>query len=168
MKQTQVRFNLKGLDEFRKAMGGTYRTRVGVLGDKAARNDSDGKLNNAEIGAIQMFGSFANNIPPRDFLLMPIQSKQRELIKAMGSSVVKAAMDQQDYKRVFELLGIKAEELVQMAFETGGFGQWAPNKPATVAAKGSAAPLIDTSQLRRAIASDVVKKSGGAIATGTV
>lgn len=177
MKQTKITYNLSGLDEFKKVAGNSYRARVGIIGDKAAQDHvlekhgerqsfrtSDKSISNAEIGVIQMFGSITNNIPPRDFLLMPIQKNQAAIIKGMNSGAVKAAIARKDIKKVFQLLGLIAEGIVQQAFETSGFGLWAPNKPSTVDRKGSSRPLIDTGQLRRAISSDVVKASatGGA------
>lgn len=157
MTQTKIEFNLKGLDDLRRQMGGAYVARVGILGGKAVRTDSS-PLNNAEIGVIQMFGSYTKKIPPRDFLLAPIQRNQRKIIEMMQKSSIREAVAQGDYKKIFQFLGVIAEGFVQQAFETSGFGQWAPNKPTTVQAKGSDKPLIDTGQLRRAITSDVAKK----------
>jgi hypothetical protein len=156
--QTKITFNLTGLDKLTKGISNEYRARVGILGDNAQRTEG-GPLNNAELGVIQMFGSLTKNIPPRDFLFMPVQTHDREIVRAMSGSAVKAAMVAGDFKKVYALLGAKALEFVLMGFETAGFGQWAPNKPATIAAKGSDQPLIDTGQLRRAQTSDVVKKS---------
>ncbi len=130
---------------------------MGIIGDKAAQNHGAG-LTNADIGVVQMFGSITHNIPPRDFLLMPIQRNQKNIIRGMENSSVKEAIERKDYKAVFKLLGALAEGYVQKAFESSGYGQWAPNSPTTVARKGSSKPLIDTGQLRRSITSDVVKK----------
>lgn len=141
----------------RAALGDTYRARVGILGSDAERTDESG-IDNATLGIIQMFGSLTKNIPPRDFLLMPIEVKKRELLHAMQSNAVKAAFNNGDYKKVYDLLGAAGVAIVIEAFETGGFGQWAPNAPRTIARKKSDRPLIDTSQLRRAQTSDVVKK----------
>lgn len=155
--QTKITFDLSGLDGFKKSIASTYKTRVGVLGEKASRSDGGG-INNAELGMIQMFGSVTNNIPPRDFLKLPIELNRREIISEMQKSgSVRAAIDKGNYKQVFVLLGLIAEGYVAKAFETGGFGQWPPLKASTIAQKGSSAPLIDTGQLKRSISSDVVK-----------
>jgi len=73
-------------------------------------------------------------------------------------------------------VGVAAENIVQEAFETAGWGTWAANAYATILAKAKGnifkrkqqaasdvfeggrhtSPLIDTGQLRRAIASRVV------------
>lgn len=156
--QTKITFNLKGLENLQKQVGDQYRARVGILGSSAPRTDG-GPLDNATLGVIQMFGSITKNIPPRDFLFMPIQSHGAEIVKAMSSALIKSAVVAGDFKRVYALLGAKALEIVLLGFETAGFGQWAPNKPATIARKGSDQPLIDEGQLRRAQTSDVVKRS---------
>lgn len=158
MKRTKITFNLKGLEDLQKQLGNTYVARVGILGSNAVRKQNDTPLNNAEIGLIQMFGSYSNNIPPRDFLLMPMERKHRELVQAMRSPAVKSAMEKGDYKKVFQILGEEAEKIIHEAFDTSGFGTWPANAPATIAAKGSSKPLIDTRQLERAISSEVVKK----------
>lgn len=158
MKQSKITFNLEGMDDLRKQIGDNYVARVGILGEKASRSDTDSGLNNAEIGFIQMFGSVTNNIPPRDFLMLPLQHEKKEFVKAVSGPTIQAALAGKNYKKIFQLLGLKAEEFIQRAFETGGFGQWPANSPRTIAAKGSARPLIDTGQLRRAITSEVVKK----------
>lgn len=154
--QSRVDFNLDGLEKFINEAQG-YRARVGILGDKAPRFDG-AELTNAEIGVVQIFGSITNGIPPRDFLLMPIQHNEQQLVKSMATAAVKAAVEASDFKKVFGLLGAVALGYVQQAFETAGFGQWAPNAPATIDKKGSSRPLIDTAQLRRAQSWDVVRK----------
>ena len=158
MRTSSIRVNLDGLEDIKHQVGNRYRARVGILGSHASR--TNGELDNATLGVIHMFGSVARNIPPRDFLVMPIETKKRELIRAIATGSMRDAFKRGDYKRMFALLGAKAEEIVQQAFETGGFGRWPPLKPQTIARKGSAAILIDTGQLRRAITSDVVSQSG--------
>jgi len=173
-KQTEIRFNLDGLDDIKKAIGDKYVTRVGIINDKAGQIDGDSGLSNAQLGFIQMFGSITNNIPPRDFLSMPLQHESKDLIKALSANDVKAAFAARNYKKVMALLGVAAEEIIQRAFETGGFGQWSPNaeitinggwmknkksgKPFFVKGKKSEQPLIDKGELRDAITSDVVSK----------
>lgn len=158
MRQTKMRMNLDKLDEIRNEIGGKYIARVGILGSHAERAD-DGALSNAELGLIQMFGSITNNIPARDFLVMPIEVKRREIVKSLGSSTARAAFAAGKYKMIFEILGASALNAVMEAFATGGFGAWAPNKEATIARKKSSAPLINTAELRKAQSFDVVSKS---------
>jgi phage gpG-like protein len=160
VKQTTIKMDLTGLDKMVEQLGRTYVTRVGILGSKNARSGkSGGDMTNAELGMIHELGSETANIPPRSFLVMPLELKKGELMSVFQTGAMKAALDNGDIKKAHQLLGLKAEEIVQQAFSTGGFGQWPALKPATVAHKGSSAILIDQGELRRAQTSDVVKRS---------
>lgn len=122
------------------------------------RFTSDEGLTNPQIAAKHEFGI---GVPRRSMLRMPLhlhgdrvlkeaQADAREQLKNVGKSPRRTA------KKILDRLGIAGENLVQDAFATGGFGSWKPNAPATIALKGSAAPLIDTAQLRRAVDSRTV------------
>ncbi|PHS61072.1 MAG: hypothetical protein COB09_19175 [Thalassobium sp.] len=90
---------------------------------------------------------------------MPIETKSKELMKAMSSKMVQAAFVNGNYEKVYALLGVKAEEIVQDGFATGGFGKWPALESSTIARKGSSGILIDTAELRKSVTSDVVRKS---------
>lgn len=156
-KQTRINFNLDGLNHLRSELDKGFVTRVGVLGADNVRED-DGGAGNADIGTVHEFGSETQNIPARSFLRMPLETHGKELMAAIDTKTVKQAIDQGDIKKVFQVIGVEAEKIVQDAFSTGGFGQWPPLKTETIARKGSSAILQDTNQLRRAITSDVVGK----------
>lgn len=178
MKQTKVTANLDGLEKFRREIGNSFVARVGIIGSQASQshqlekhgykeNRAQGEtITNAELGLIQMYGSITNNIPPRDFLVMPIEMKRRELIKVLASSQSRTAFAKGNFKGIFAIMGAAAEGFIMEAFATGGFGSWAPNKSSTVRQKRSSAPLIDTGELRKSISSDVVNKSA-AILSGS-
>lgn len=157
--QTRIVADLSQLEALVKELGGQYVARVGILGSNAGTAHSDTGLTNSELGVIHEFGSLSRNIPPRSFLRMPLELKQEEIIQGMASYRTQKSLEDGEIKRVYRDLGLYAEGFVKQAFATGGFGQWAPNKPSTVAQKGSDKPLIDTAQLRRSITSDVIKKS---------
>ena len=55
------------------------------------------------------------------------------------------------------MLGVAGVRLVNEAFETSGWGNWAENSPLTIAQKGSALPLINTGKLRQSITYEVEK-----------
>ena len=94
----------------------SMRARVGILGSHAARTEKGSPLNNAELGAIQMFGSLTKNIPPRDFLYMPVESHSKEIMKEMQKDTVRKAVSQGDYKKVYSLLGSAALQWVLELF----------------------------------------------------
>lgn len=157
--QTRIRADTSKLEDLVKQLGSTYVARVGILGNKAATNHQETDLTNAELGVIQEFGSITANIPPRSFLRMPIETHEEEIVETLEKTGAKERIERGEIKGLYRQMGIAAEGVVQRAFATGGYGNWEPNKPATIAAKGSSAPLIDTAELRRSITSDVVKRS---------
>ena len=158
-KQHEIKFNLDGLEEIKKAVGNSFKTRVGVLGAKASRKGVKSGINNATLMMIHMFGSLKNNLPARDPLYIPIVKHRRELIKKIGTGEMREAFSSGNYKKMFTLLGVAAEEIVQNAFETAGDGSWKDISEETKARKHSSAILIDTQQMRRSVSSDVVNKS---------
>jgi hypothetical protein len=173
VKQTKISFNLDGLEDMRKKISGSMKARVGILGSHAIRTGSgfysrfgyegeakDQAINNAELGLIMMYGSITNNIPPRDFLVMPLEMKKRELVQVLAGGGGRRAFEAGDYRKLFLIMGATAVGFIDEAFATGGFGLWAPNAPSTIRQKGSSAPLIDEGELRKAQSFDIVTKGG--------
>lgn len=151
---TSVKIDTSKLKKIKKAFSKGGYVKVGVLGNEASR-ESEG-VNNAELGMIHEFGSLSKNIPPRSFLRMPLETKKNDLGEVGSSKIFSTAIANGDIELALQLIGIKGEEIVNEAFTSSGFGQWAPNAPTTVREKGSSRPLINTGQLRRSITSEVV------------
>jgi phage gpG-like protein len=147
---------------------GSYSVNVGIMGSKASKTHKDKKkkktkLTNGELGAIHEFGSISRGIPARSFLRYPIQFHFPMWLRENKKSFIKYLI-QGRYLQWLEIMGGAAENIVQNAFDTSGFGMWKPLKPATIKARKkskiageSALPLIDTSELRRSITSEVVR-----------
>lgn len=102
------------------------------------------------------------HIPARSFLLMPLTRKNAILKKLKKKFDTKYIEDityylgkKGDLMTLAVLLAASAVEVVQEAFDTGGFGQWEPDSPYTIAMKGSANPLLDTGELRRKITYEI-------------
>lgn len=174
-RNVKVTFDITKLLEVRSELAKKYVARVGVLGQKNNRVPMETgesheqyklrvrKLNknqsspeseqqsNADIGLVHELGSLSRNIRRRSFLEMPLTLKMPEYAAKFGQELTKA-IDEGNLKPIFIKLGIKGEQVVQMAFASRGFGTWYQN-PKT--GRGS---LIDTAQLRRSITSDVVSK----------
>lgn len=128
--------------------------KVGVLGSKASR--TEGELNNAEIGLKHEFGV---GVPERSWLRMPIFTRFRSTLqvqfKEINKEFVKAAVE----NKLFEFtrkIGIVGEEVVRSSFDSGGFGTWPPWAPGYENNTGQI--LVDTTQLRDSVSSEVVKK----------
>jgi len=151
----KVTSNLKGLEQLQENLKTNLVAKLGIFADKNARGD--GALTNAEIGARHEFGVISEGLPRRSFLKDPIEIKRKELL-ATANKVIKANIDKEGgAEKIFELIGIAGEAIVQEAFESGGFGTWQPLAQSTIDAKGSEQILIETSQLRKSIISKVEK-----------
>ncbi len=178
-KSVDLEYDFTGLNNFVKTIDrfGKYVVKVGIFGNKSARQGG-GAMTNAEVGVINEFGSegrrgavhaflraagihefgsFRGRVPARSFLRMPIAEKSKQII-ADASKGAAEMLAKGDVVGVLKRLGIACEKQIQLAFATRGFGSWAPDAPSTVRKKGSNQPLIDTSQLRRSISSQVSEK----------
>jgi len=164
-------------EQFAVMSKGKYHIRVGIFGDKSARyadvqrsswsgrklKDSSslksagpGELTNAELGFVHEMGSKKVGIPRRSFLQDTFLYEAAALNSTMQPlflTLFKGGKIDLFLKKA----AIACENLVQMAFQTGGFGKWPALKPATIRAKGSSMILVRTKQLRFSISSQVVK-----------
>lgn len=152
--KSSIKYDLSKLQTFVKGLDDKHQVQVGVFGTKSSRKDSS-TLTNAEIGAIQEFGSFTRGIAPRSFLRMPIHTQTDQILKQVQPGA-KELIAQGKMVMLLKRLGIACENVIQAAFASRGFGTWKANAPSTIKRKGSDSPLIDTAQLRRSIASRVV------------
>lgn len=128
------------------------KARVGVLGDKNTRADSEGT--NASIGAKQEFGI---GVLQRSFLRVPI-------IDNLGKYVVKSRLinvktfEEIAQKRTMvpflSRLGIVGVSIVLDAFKNEGWGKWPPWKDPNYTNQ-TGQLLQDTQQLRNSIEWDV-------------
>ena len=151
----KVTSNLKGLEQLQENLKTNLVAKLGIFASDNAR--SDGGKTNAEIGAEHEFGVISEGKPRRSFLKDPIEIKRKELL-ATANKVIKANIDKEGgAEKIFELIGIAGEAIVQEAFESGGFGTWQALSQATAAKKGSEQILIETSQLRKSVISKVEK-----------
>lgn len=104
---------------------------------------------------------FGVGVPRRSMLRVPLHLHGDKVLKDARADVRATLKDlgrdsHRTAARLLARVGVGAENLVQEAFETEGFGTWKPNAPLTVALKGSDAPLIDTGEMRRAVDSRAV------------
>lgn len=177
-----VTYDRSGLIKLVQAVGRLrlLKVQVGIFSDKAARKatgDEEGQpLNNAEIGLIHEKGSLSRNIPARSFLMMPLGLRFRHRMDKTGADQWLESLVEAGPTQTAALIGVEAENTVQQAFETGGWGawpRWSMNytrrrelknrfKTGRMNFVGPVNPgslLIDSAQLRRSVSSRVV---GGA------
>ena len=156
----KIDVNLEPLKKLAQNLKTSYIVKVGLIGAKGSSTHKDSGLSNAEIGAIHEFGSLSDKIPRRSFLQDTFFYKKDDLVKQVGQ-IIEAGlafeMTTEQVRKIYKLIGVYGEALVQEAFETGGFGKWKPLSQETINNKGSSSILIDTGEMRKKITSRIDK-----------
>lgn len=157
-----------GLEKLLKALktSNVPTARVGIIGAKAgphyvsvgAGKSAPAKIpTNAEVGAVHEFGSPTRGIPQRSFLRMPLIKLLSPCLEAEGATSeaeLQEVIKQGSVKPWLEKVAIIAERIVQGAFGSNGYGEWAAwKKPGYTNNTGMI--LVDTTQLRNSITSEV-------------
>jgi hypothetical protein len=147
---------LKKTLEVIKASNGGAIVQVGFVGAAADQVHAGAQgLTNAELGTVHEFGSPAAGIPERSFLRSTFDEGRGEY-KELSRKLLRAVIERRiSVATALKVLGLKVESDVRARIRAG---IPPPNSPATVAAKGSSTPLIDTGQMLNAISSQVVIK----------
>ena len=179
--------NFKGLEELVKAMSKNYQVKVGILGSNGSKEvDKDldmaglGAVHEfgATIPVTKKLRAFFRykfginlkkttkqiKIPARSFLRMPLE-RSNELLKKIRSGediglieeFFKEYGDTDILKDLAHAVGAGAVEQITDAFQSGGFGTWAPDSSITIEQKGSANPLQDKGRLMGSITYDVIE-----------
>ena len=151
--QSEITGDFSGLERLIKSLKEPHSVDIGVFKDAKT---PDGQ-SVAEYGAYNEFGSVSvpNRPPKRSFIRMPLEAKQGDIAK-YAESHAREHIESGDIKAIFEDIGIAGQAKIQEAFDTGGFGTWAPNADATIAHKrGGDAPLIDDGTLRKSVTYEV-------------
>lgn len=109
-------------------------------------------------------------IPPRSWLQKPLErsnelsKKVRKNAKLAKEDIELAELFISEYGENGILLDLAyavaqgAIELIDEGFQSSGFGEWQANAPLTIKQKGSAMPLIDKGDLRRAVTYEIEEK----------
>ena len=115
-----------------------------------AGNHVDGDLTVASIGFINEFGT--ETIPERSFIRSTIHDKKKEVIALQKKLLKKISDGSMKVEAALGLLGeFMTDEITKKIVAISD----PPNKPATIKAKGSSNPLVDTGQLKNSITYEV-------------
>lgn len=159
MQSKIVKLDMSGLNNFARGIETGFaqlRVQVGIFGSKNLRKDPETKgMTNADVGFIHEFGG--PKIPKRSFLRMPIFYKSEEILEYVKKAGALKKLQDGKSIEVLADIGIACEDVIQQAFASRGFGTWKANSPVTIKRKGSSMPLIDIGELKRSIASAVVR-----------
>lgn len=166
MADNEVKLDISKMETLVKFLqGGMPGIKVGIMGQKNARK-AQGHSNtpsNAEVGFVNEFGKVDGfpKIPARSFIRMPLNTHFYDKLlekKSLTKEEFEKAIKDGKADKFAEKIGLVAEETIQDAFSTRGWGEWKENAELTKELKGSDSPLIDTGQLRRSITSKVIKE----------
>ena len=128
---------------------------VAQIGFPSGANYEDG-TSVAYVATIQEFGAPAVNIPPRPFMRPTVTQQKDTWVKILAQDVPKVALGKMSAFDALDKVGIVAASDIQTTISKV---YSPPLKPATIRAKGSAKPLIDTG-LMLASVSNAVNKAG--------
>lgn len=146
-----IEIDTRGLDQFIRALKSVPKSRVGILGEKNAR-DSKGGETNASIGARHEFGKGKKL---RSFLRMPLTNylqKYLDKSDAFDKETLSKVIAEGSLIPWLKKVALTAENVVGDAFKTGGFGEWFPSN---MKYKKVQMTLVETQQLRNSITSEV-------------
>ena len=157
--------------------------KVGILGSDGSMPISD-DLDMAGLAAVHEFGNTINvthkirtflnfivmhlrkdttqiKIPSRSFLRKALLTTEgKKALQVWDVEEKQALMEYLNKDTVSsdvlaDIIGAKGLERVSEAFQTSGFGEWAPDSPITIEKKKSAKPLINTGALENFISYEV-------------
>ena len=135
------------LKNIAKSYESNKQVRAGFLGGAPYPDGTPVAL----VAAVHEFGAPAKGIPVRPFMRTAIaQNKAKwadQLSRAIGESGTAEAA-----------LGMVGESIKDDLRSSIRDGDWAPNKPRTVARKGFAKPLIDTAHMVNSVDHDVTER----------
>ena len=145
---------LHGLKQVLKAFKGeNHVIHIGILGANTSRRDS--VSNNATVGACHEYGT--ETLPIRSFLRMPLNDHLQEYLDRAGAfknDTITEIIKTGTLIPWMEKIAVTAENVVQEAFHTGGFGKWEKWKDPDYK-NHTGQILVDTTQLRDSITSRV-------------
>jgi hypothetical protein len=142
--------------ELREKLGKAKNSfvKIGVLQESGSNAAEGGDISITELAAIHEFGAPKANIPARSFLKRTFTEQEGETaLSKFLERIAKAIISERlEVRKALETLGTWAVGQVKARIK---MGIPPPLRPATVKAKGSSTPLVDTGQLIGAISFEV-------------
>lgn len=99
----------------------------------------------ASIIEVAISNNYGLDVPERPFMDLAQTLMEGTYGRVMRKLGPKILSGEAKIEKVLEVAGLEAETDVRDAIDNGG---WLPNAPATIKAKGSSKPLIDTATMR--------------------
>lgn len=137
-------------------LGGT-QVRVGVLGDAAAQiHPVHGDLTVGMVALVNEFGSRDGHVPRRSFIASTFHDHPEEIGEMAARAASQVINQGTPAADALGLAGERCAELMQRQILDQSIPP--PNRPSTVAQKGSDHPLLDTGLLVKSISHAVVNE----------
>jgi len=152
-KATTKRKTNISVNDIKKALK-VRKVKVGFPKSKGSVIHEESEMNVASIGAVHEFGSPARNIPERSFIRTTINEQQENIKKLFQKESKKVVAGEQTVEGMLGVIGLYVSGQIKkkiVAIKTP------PNKAATIKAKGSSNPLVDTSQMLQSVDFEVTK-----------
>lgn len=124
---------------------------VGYPGDGPMHEG--GEMTVAALAIVHEYGVPDQNIPSRPFMRKTWEGNKGDTKKKAQLAFGSVIRGRWTPREALSRMGLDYEDKIRATIDNGNFK---PLKPATVAAKGSSKPLIDTGDLRRRVTSKVV------------
>lgn len=143
---------LKRLDDLDR-----LRVRVGVLASKGGNATEEDGITLVELAAIHEFGSPAAGIPERSFIRSTFQIRRFNAMRTICTTLLKAVTEgKMDVRKALNVLGQWGAAEVKNTITEIDIPP--PLAQATIDAKGSSRPLVDTGRMMNAISSEVIDR----------
>lgn len=139
MKEITVKTTAEG-ERFERLIDELTKSKLSI-GFKPGEHIEENGMDVAEVAFRNEFGD--DNVPARPFMAQAIDNHPKEIDK-----IVSRATRSTSAQAILNSIGEGIVELIKAEIDNGDF---VPNAPATVAAKGSDKPLIDTGMMRDSI-----------------
>lgn len=144
MSSSFVSIDFSNLDKILRKLTKNMYVDVGIL-QPSQYPDKD--VNTASVGAVHEFGAPERNIPERSFIKMPLEMKKK-VIEAVAQQALDENIGKDKTEKVLDAIGETCCNIIQQAFDSGGFGRWEQLSEETVRRKGFDDILTDTEALR--------------------
>ena len=117
-------------------------------------SEAKSRITLAELAFIMEYGSEVNNLPARPIMKKTLARVDADIVRYQGEALSAVLDGRMNIDQALKTLAVWFEGELKRSFTKETF---APLQPATIAAKNSSRPLIDSGQLRQGITSRVVR-----------
>ncbi len=131
IKRGSVSIDLKKLHQLYEGLKERPCIQVGVFSGSTRKK---GELTNAELAAYHEDGSPEHNLPARSMLKVPLHDHAEQVMLPFKGNA-EAYLRKGSLMGLYRLMGVACEKVVLGAFNSGGYGKWAPLKNATIWSK---------------------------------